>query len=884
MPTTNYERLQGTEPLLQHASTPKPSSCELDEDSVCEWLKNASDMEVFHILGKVFSDRPGILERIGAYERNVRSAQDGEASPMGGRPSPFGDNPVPSPRDDTEAAEVLNKVSAPMVQFSAYVYVADEEEGVAKLDVIRLGDQSQPSEVSWRTKDGAGKAGETYEQAGGRICFGVGEGLKQISVKLLTNDSWSAILDFQVELVEETVVNARLGHYGYKTRVKVVDKDIFPSNQLPISNPLELTSSEAKQKLPIFRLVREFCWLNFACNQRVRLGTFKQLTLESCKHFYKLLLLFLRVYLLDRILVTDWPESSLWFVQDREESLYFYMGALIVPFGILYVLDYLSLSWGITSTTITWLQSGLLRRYLNYSRAAQTITDPAVISVAFHQDSKALAQDGYKGFIRLFSAFGNLAVLVIFQITAPYVFSKPFRPLAITAVLSMPLVLFLFLFLRSDVTKKVLQEEAHAETKTVNEVEHAVRNLRLVSDFSKRGAVVDMFEKNVKEFRTATRNVGQLIFNNRSFCKWLSELLITFWFGFAGLQVLHGTLSLGLFLCDIQIFQTMEEVTNQIYDIFLEIQMIAPAMERMVELMNLPTDLYERKKMQEHLREATTYMRERVVKKRPDDVRMDLLPITLEDPCVTHVLRNLRAGPTALSQAEVCFKGRIVVDQGSYVALIGQANCGKATRLRSIGGALLPDNFDSVFIPSHLRVLHIVNDPKFFPGTLMENLCFGLAPGDPDGSEERVQEICELLEMPVDIMTMIKQKDILEWDRACSNSEKQKLSLARAIITNPDVLVIHRPFLGLDQQSTKKVSAVLKDFVIHRGVAQDSSAFFSRRPRTCIVSSITPEGLEVADKIYKVTKNGAKEVTFDLARTTLYQEKVFNGHSEQDDS
>ena len=37
-------------------------------------------------------------------------------SPMGGRPSPFGDNPVPSPRDDTKAAEVLNKVSAPMVQ------------------------------------------------------------------------------------------------------------------------------------------------------------------------------------------------------------------------------------------------------------------------------------------------------------------------------------------------------------------------------------------------------------------------------------------------------------------------------------------------------------------------------------------------------------------------------------------------------------------------------------------------------------------------------------------------------------------------------------------------------------------------------------------------
>lgn len=612
----------------------------------------------------------------------------------------------------------------------------------------------------------------------------------------------------------------------------------------------------------------------------MRQGTLKQITLETCKHLHKLLLLFLRVYLLDRILVTDVPESTLWFFHDREESLYFYMAALIVPFGIHYVFDYFSLSWGITSTTITWLQSGLLRRYLNYNSAAQTITDPAVISVAFHQDSRALAKDGYRGVIRLFSAFGNLAVLVIFQITAPYAFSKPFRPSAISIVLLLPLVLFLFLYCRSGATKKVLEEESRAEAKTLSEVENAVKNIRLVSDFNKRGAVVDQFEQHVKAFRTATRHVGQLTFNNRSFCKWLSELLITFWFGFAGLEVISGNLSLGLFLCDIQIFQTMEEVTNQIYDIFVEIQMIAPSMYRMVELLNLPTDLHERKKMQDHLREATAYMRERVVKKRADDVRMDLLPITLEDPSVTYILRNLRAGPTLLNQIQVQCKGRIVVDQGTYVALVGQVNCGKATRLRSLGGAVLPDNFDSMFIPSHLRVLHIVNDPKFFPGTLMENLCFGVAPGDPDGSEERVRLICKLLEMPKDVMNLIEQNDVLEWDRACSASEKQKLSLARAIITNPDVLVIHRPFLGLDKRSVKKIATVLKDFVVRRGVAQDSSSFLSRRPRTCIVSGITPDGLEVADKIYRVTKRGADEVSIHVAHETLHQEHVFDGHIE----
>lgn len=58
------------------------------------------------------------------------------------------------------------------------------------------------------------------------------------------------------------------------------------------------------------------------------------------------------------------------------------------------------------------------------------------VYIAWKEDFLLLIFDG------LFDG-GNTetkAVLVIFQITAPYVFSKPFRPLAITAVLSMPLV------------------------------------------------------------------------------------------------------------------------------------------------------------------------------------------------------------------------------------------------------------------------------------------------------------------------------------------------------------------------------------------------------------------------------------------------------------
>ena len=51
-------------------------------------------------------------------------------------------------------------------------------------------------------------------------------------------------------------MNASIAKHGSKSRVKIVDKDVSPSNELLIANPLELTSSEAQIKLPIFTLVK----------------------------------------------------------------------------------------------------------------------------------------------------------------------------------------------------------------------------------------------------------------------------------------------------------------------------------------------------------------------------------------------------------------------------------------------------------------------------------------------------------------------------------------------------------------------------------------------------------------------------------------------------
>ena len=71
-----------------------------------------------------------------------------------------------------------------------------------------------------------------------------------------------------------------------------------------------------------------------------------------------------------------------------------------------------------------------------------------------------------------FAQLGELVVLFSFQVTAPSVFQKPFRPLTLTIIMLLPMILFAFLYLRMDKTKQVLAEESLAEAK------NAPRHLR----------------------------------------------------------------------------------------------------------------------------------------------------------------------------------------------------------------------------------------------------------------------------------------------------------------------------------------------------------------------------------------------------------------------
>merc|ERR1719203_1133768 len=101
----------------------------------------------------------------------------------------------------------------------------------------------------------------------------------------------------------------------------------------------------------------------------------------------------------------------------------------------------------------------------------------------------------------------------------------------------------------------------------------------------------------------------------------------------------------------------------------------------------------------------------------------------------------------------VAHKSEVSMQQGKLIYILGPHGEGKSVLLRLLSGVTLPkvgdeDEEPLVFVPSHLRQLHVSSEPLFFEGTLMKNLTLGVREGDRDGARARVLKVCRRLGLP----------------------------------------------------------------------------------------------------------------------------------------
>ena len=202
----------------------------------------------------------------------------------------------------------------------------------------------------------------------------------------------------------------------------------------------------------------------------------------------------------------------------------------------------------------------------------------------------------------------------------------------------------------------------------------------------------------------------------------------------------------------------------------------------------------------------------------------------------THVLKNIS----------------LKINVGEYVALVGFSGVGKTTLCSLIprfyeasAGKILVDGQDikSLKLKSLRKNIGLVQqDIYLFAGTVLENIRYG----KPDATEEEIIAATKqanahdfIMALPNGYSTDIGQRGV-----KLSGGQKQRLSIARAFLKNPPIIIFDEATSSLDNESERAVQNSLERLM---------------KNRTTLVIAHRLSTIRNAERILVLTDKGIKE-------------------------
>ncbi len=167
-------------------------------------------------------------------------------------------------------------------------------------------------------------------------------------------------------------------------------------------------------------------------------------------------------------------------------------------------------------------------------------------------------------------------------------------------------------------------------------------------------------------------------------------------------------------------------------------------------------------------------------------------------------------------EAEILKDINLKVEPGEVLALIGPTGSGKTTLLRLIGLLEKPTIGEIIFdglavtgltererLKARRRMAMVFQKPVMFKTSVRENVSYGLKIRGEGKIDERVEAAIEAVGL-----SGYESRDA----NTLSGGEMQRIALARALVLDPELLLLDEPTANLDPKTAASIDALISRF------------------------------------------------------------------------